>query len=212
MIIAVDGTASSGKGTLAKRLAAHYRLPHLDTGLLYRAVGRRMLDFGRRLDDEGEAATIARAFARAWLDDPRLRSAETGIAASRVAIIPEVRLALRAYQQDFARRPEGAVLDGRDIGTVIAPDADAKLWVTATPEKRAQRRWRELAERGDGVSEADVLAELTARDARDAPNMIRATDALLLDTSELDIETAFRTAVRLIDGKLRGTAEQRRPA
>jgi cytidylate kinase len=204
MIIAVDGTASSGKGTLARRLAAHYALPHLDTGLLYRAVGRRMLDFGHDADDAASAAQIARAFSRSWLDDPRLRSAEAGVAASRVASVPEVRAALRAFQQDFARRPDGAVLDGRDIGTVIAPDADAKLWVTAAPEIRARRRYLELAAKGDPVTEAQVLAELLARDVRDAPNMARAADARLLDTSDLDIDGAFRAAVALVDGRQRG--------
>ena len=135
MIIAVDGPAASGKGTLARRLAAHFQLPHLDTGLLYRAVGRKMLDAGRDFSDAEAAIGLARNFAPAWLVDGRLRGNEASVAASRVASIPEVRSALREFQQQFAGQPGGAVLDGRDIGTVIAPQADVKLWVTAAPEE-----------------------------------------------------------------------------
>ncbi len=204
MIIAIDGTASSGKGTLARRIAEHYGLPHLDTGLLYRAVGQRMLDFGLDLSERANAIDIARAFAPSWLEDRRLRSAEAGTAASRIAIIPEVRTALRDFQVLFSRRPGGAVLDGRDIGTVIAPHAEAKIWVDAAPEVRAERRWRELNGNGDPISQAEVLAALIARDERDAPNMIRASDALLLDTSKLDIDATVRAALDLV--------ESRRPA
>jgi cytidylate kinase len=204
MIIAIDGTASSGKGTLARRVAEHYGMPHLDTGLLYRAVGQRMLDFRLDLSERANAIDIARAFAPSWLEDKRLRSAEAGTAASRVAIIPEVRTALRDFQVLFSRRPGGAVLDGRDIGTVIAPHAEAKIWVDAAPEVRAERRWRELNGNGDPISQAEVLAALIARDERDAPNMIRASDALLLDTSKLDIDATVRAALDLV--------ESRRPA
>ena len=201
MIIAIDGTASSGKGTLARRVAAHHGLPHLDTGLLYRAVGQRMLDFRHDLDASEHAIDIARAFSPSWLDDKRLRSAEAGAAASRVAIVPEVRRALRDFQVSFANRPGGAVLDGRDIGTVIAPGADAKIWVDALAEARARRRWRELSGQGEPITEAEVLEALRARDRRDAPNMIRADDAVLLDTTDLDIEAAVRAALAIVESR-----------
>jgi CMP/dCMP kinase len=201
MIIAVDGTASSGKGTLARRVAAHHGLPHLDTGLLYRAVGQRMLDFRHDLDASEHAIDIARAFSPVWIDDKRLRSAEAGAAASRIAIVPEVRRALRDFQVAFANRPGGAVLDGRDIGTVIAPDAGVKLWVDARPEARANRRWRELVAHGESITEAEVLAALRARDQRDAPNMIRADDAVLLDTTELDIDAAVSAALAIVESR-----------
>lgn len=199
MIIAVDGTAASGKGTLARRLAEHYALPYLDTGLLYRAVGRRMLDTGNNLEDAHAASSLARSFAPEWLDDPRLRGNEASVAASRVAGVPEVRQALREFQQMFARQPGGAVLDGRDIGTIIAPQAEVKLWVTATAEERARRRYRELKDRRPDLTEARILSELNERDARDAPNMTRADDAHLLDTSEMSIEQAFCAAVEFIE-------------
>ncbi len=199
MIIAVDGTAASGKGTLARRLAARYRLPHLDTGLLYRAVGRKMLDGGHDLGDQAAAIALARSFAAAWLVDGRLRGNEASEAASRVASIPEVRNALRLFQQTFAAQPGGAVLDGRDIGTVIAPQAEVKLWVTASPEVRARRRFLELKPKRPELEEATILSELSARDGRDAPNMIAAPDAHLLDTSDMDIEQAFRAAVDIVE-------------
>lgn len=195
LIIAVDGPAASGKGTLAKRLAAHFGLPMLDTGLLYRAVGQKMRDAALALDDEEAAIAIARSFDAAWLGDDRLRNRLAGEAASRVAKVQEVRTALRAFQQDFARQPGGAVLDGRDIGTVIAPEADVKLWIDADVEVRAGRRFRELAARGEVVSAADVLADLVARDARDAPNMIIAGDAIRIDTSLMGIDEAFCAAL-----------------
>lgn len=201
MIIAVDGTAASGKGTLARRLAAHYALPYLDTGLLYRAVGRKMLDAGHDLGDEAAAVALARAFAPAWLEDGRLRGNEASVAASRVASVPELRAALRAFQQDFARQPGGAVLDGRDIGAAIAPQAEVKLWVTASPDVRARRRWLELRERRPDLAEATILAELNERDARDAPNMTRAEDALLLDTSDMGIEQAFQAALAIVESR-----------
>lgn len=199
MIIAIDGPAASGKGTLARNLAARLGLPHLDTGLLYRAVGRRLLDQGADLDDEEAAAAVARARSLDWLVDERLRSGEAGKAASQVAVQPAVRQALRQFQVDFAHQDGGAVLDGRDIGTVIAPDADLKIWVTASPEVRARRRFLELSAAGSSVTEAQLLADLQARDARDAPNMIRAGDAVLLDTSGLDRDGALAAALRLAE-------------
>lgn len=198
LIIAVDGPAASGKGTLAKRLAQHFGLPLLDTGLLYRAVGQKMRDAGRDLDDETAATAIARDFDIAWLDDERLRDRRAGEAASRVAKMIPVREALRRFQQDFAHQPGGAVLDGRDIGTVIAPDADAKLWIDADVAIRAGRRYRELVGRGEDVIEAEILADLVARDARDAPNMVIADDAVRIDTSTMGIETVFASALAAV--------------
>lgn len=195
LIIAVDGPAASGKGTLAKRLAAHFSLPVLDTGLLYRAVGQHLHDETGALDDEAVAIAIARRFSPDWLGDDRLRRREAGEAASRVAKIDGVRAALRRFQQDFAHQPGGAVLDGRDIGTVIAPDATAKLWIDADVAVRAGRRYRELHARGEPVTEADILADLVARDARDAPNMLIAPEAIRIDTTTMDADAAFRTAL-----------------
>jgi CMP/dCMP kinase len=201
MIIAIDGPAASGKGTLAKRIAAHFRLPHLDTGLLYRAVGQQMLDRGLALDDTDAAAEVAAELSLSWLVDERLRSGDAGKAASAVAIVPDVRRALLGFQKDFAHQPGGAVLDGRDIGTVIAPDADLKIWVTAAPEVRAQRRFDELRLRDPSIEYARLLADLTARDARDAPNMIRAADAVTLDTSVLDRDGALAAAIAMVDAR-----------
>ncbi len=198
MIIAIDGPAASGKGTLAKRIAERLGLPHLDTGLLYRAVGQRMLDRGHALDDTDAAADTAKALSLDWLVDERLRSGEAGKAASAIAVIPGVRAALRQFQVDFAHQDGGAVLDGRDIGTVIAPDADLKIWVTAAPEVRARRRWLELSMHDPSISEAQLLADLKARDARDAPNMQRAADAIALDTSTMDREAVLAEALRLV--------------
>jgi CMP/dCMP kinase len=203
MIIAIDGPAASGKGTLAKRIAHHLGLPHLDTGLLYRAVGQQMLDRGHALDDTDAAADVAKELSLSWLVDERLRSGETGKAASSVAIIPAVRAALKQFQVDFAHQDGGAVLDGRDIGTVIAPDADLKIWVTAAPEVRARRRWLELSVGDPSITEARLLADLQARDARDAPNMIRAEDAVLLDTSGLDREQVLAKALALVEERRR---------
>jgi CMP/dCMP kinase len=198
MIIAIDGPAASGKGTLAKRIAHHLGLPHLDTGLLYRAVGQQMLDRGHALDDTDAAADVAKELSLSWLVDERLRSGETGKAASAVAINPAVRSALKQFQVDFAHQNGGAVLDGRDIGTVIAPDADLKIWVTAAPEVRARRRYLELSARDPMITEARLLADLQIRDARDAPNMIRAADAVLLDTSAMDREQVLAKALALV--------------
>lgn len=202
-VIAVDGPAASGKGTVAARLAAHYGLPHLDTGLLYRAVGVAVLRAGGDLGDAGGATAVARTLDLSGLDDPALIGREAGEAASRVAAHPPVREALFALQRDFAARPEGAVLDGRDIGTVIAPDAPAKLFVTARPEVRARRRWLQLTGRGETVTFEETLEDIRRRDERDAGRgaapMVQAADAVLLDTSDLDIEATFDAARRIVE-------------
>jgi len=206
MIIAIDGPAASGKGTLARRLAEHLGFACLDTGLLYRAVGRDVARQGFRLDDTWAAVAAARGLDPATLTDPGLRGTAAGDAASIVARIPQVRAALLAYQRDFARRAPGAVLDGRDIGTVVCPDADVKIFVTATPEVRAKRRFAEFAALGMDVAYETVLADIRTRDARDAGRanapMAVAADAMLLDTSNLSIEAAFDAAVGLIKRKI----------
>lgn len=206
MIVAIDGPAASGKGTLAKRVAAHYGLPHLDTGLLYRAVARDALASATDLDDAAGAARVAEALEVATLEDPDLRTAEIGEAASRVARHPAVRTVLLAYQRTFASAAQGAVLDGRDIGTVICPSADVKLFVSATPEVRALRRFLELTGRGVDISQEAVLADIRARDERDstrgAAPLVQAKDAVLLDTSNLDIDAAFRAALDLIEAAM----------
>ncbi len=207
MIIAIDGPAASGKGTLAKRLAAHYGLRHLDTGLLYRAVAKAVLDAGYRLDDPGRAAAAARALDPTRFDEAALKSHAAGEAASVVSAIPEVRAALLRFQQDFAATPPGAVLDGRDIGTVICPNADAKIFVTATPEVRARRRVLEMRRSGAVADEAEVLADIRRRDERDSARGVAplkpAADAVMLDTSDLDIEAAFRAAVAIVEAERR---------
>lgn len=204
MIIAVDGPAASGKGTIAKALAKHYGLPHLDTGLLYRAVGENV----RRLDlnPEIEADAVAACdFDDSLLDDPALRSDEAGKLASIVSAHPLVRAALLHRQKRFARQPGGAVLDGRDIGTVIAPDADAKLFVRATPTIRAKRRHAELRSRGSTVSLDRVLADIRTRDQRDSMRatapMVPAADAALLDTSFLSIEASVQRAIAIVEAR-----------
>ena len=204
LIIAVDGPAASGKGTIAARLAAAYGLPHLDTGLLYRAVGLSLLDAGGSLDDKAAAEAIARALDASHLvDTDRLTGRDAGEAASRVAGYPGVRAALLAFQKAFAAQPGGAVLDGRDIGTVIAPEAPAKLFVTATPQIRAMRRWKQLTGRGEVIAFEDMLADIVKRDERDAGRgaapMVQAQDAVLLDTTDMDIETAFDAARRIVE-------------
>jgi cytidylate kinase len=202
MIIAIDGPAASGKGTLGKRIAARFGLAHLDTGLLYRAVARDVRRQGVPLEDAAAAAAAARSLDPATLDDPDLRNPGLGEAASIVAGIPQVRAALLQLQRDFAGRPPGAVLDGRDIGTVVCPDADVKIYVTAAPEVRAKRRYLERKERGEPARYEAILADIRRRDerdaARDASPMRPAPDAVLLDTSNLDIEAAFDTAVGVI--------------
>lgn len=206
MIIAVDGPTASGKGTLARQLADHYGLPVLDTGLLYRAVGyQTQLNHGD--PDSAADALAACDFPASLLDDPALRFESTGSLASRVSVHPQVRAALFQRQVDFANQPGGAVLDGRDIGTVIAPHADAKLFVTATPEERARRRHAEMRGRGVDVTYDAVLADVHARDARDtgradAP-LLRAADALLLDNSEMDRDAALAAAIAFIEGRVR---------
>jgi cytidylate kinase len=206
MIIAIDGPAASGKGTLAKRIAAHFNLPHLDTGLLYRAVARDLRQRGGNLEDSQLAAALARDLDPATLDDPSLRGPQLGEAASLVAKFPEVRTALLGVQRTFAAQQRGAVLDGRDIGTVVCPQATVKLYVTATPEVRARRRHLEMVGRGETVDYAVVLADIQRRDARDAGRdsapMRPACDAILLDSSNLDIETAFEMAVGAITRKV----------
>ena len=204
MIIAIDGPAASGKGTVAKRLAVHYGLRHLDTGLLYRAVGASLLEAGHRPDDRAHAIAAARALNPSRFDENALKRQEVGEAASIVSAIPEVRAALLDFQRSFAAAPEGAVLDGRDIGTVICPDADVKIFVTASPEVRAFRRALEFRSRGEHVDDAAVMADILRRDERDrsrgtAP-LIQAPDAHLLDTTHLDIEAAFRAALALVEG------------
>ncbi|MFY8193759.1 MAG: (d)CMP kinase [Novosphingobium sp.] len=205
MIIAVDGPTASGKGTIAKALAVHYGLPHLDTGLLYRAVGRQVFLSGGNPDDP-EAALAACAFPVSLLADPVLRSEDTGGYASRVSIHPAVRAALLQRQQAFASQPGGAVLDGRDIATVIAPHADAKLFVTASVSARAMRRWVEMKQLGKDVERAEIETDLEARDERDrnraeAP-LRQAEGAALLDTSTLTKEMAVATAIALVEKQL----------
>jgi cytidylate kinase len=206
MIIAVDGPAASGKGTIAKALARHYGLPHMDTGLLYRAAALNLLRLGL---DPGSELDAARAcdVSRIDFDDPELRSEAVGGVASRISAYPQVRAALLERQRHFAGQPGGAVLDGRDIGTVIAPQADAKLFVTASSEVRARRRNEELAGRGLAAAFADVLADIRARDARDAERaaapLIKAPDAELLDTSDLSIDAAIAAAVAIVERKIR---------
>jgi cytidylate kinase len=202
MIIAIDGPAASGKGTLAKRLAEHFGLPHLDSGLLYRATAHRLLQQGHALDDVARATEAARDLSPDAFDEEALRGRDMGEAASIVAAIPEVRAALLDMQRNFARRPPGAVLDGRDIGTIICPEAECKIFVTATPETRAARRARELAQRGEPVAYDTILADIEARDARDSHRAIsplaRAADAVELDTTNLDVEAAFKAALDIV--------------
>ncbi len=204
MIIAIDGPAASGKGTLARRLAEHFGLHHLDTGLTYRAAAAAMLKAGIALDDEDAASAVAARVDLSALDRAALSLHEVGEAASRIAVMPRVRKVLVEAQRRFGEQEPGAVLDGRDIGTVVCPDADVKLYVTASPQVRARRRTDELAGRGLDADYAEILADLQRRDERDttrADSPLRpAADAHLLDTSEMDIETAFRKAVDIIDG------------
>ncbi|WP_181700818.1 (d)CMP kinase [Chthonobacter albigriseus] len=205
MIIAIDGPAAAGKGTLAERLAAHYGLPYLDTGLLYRAIGRLAHDRGIDLDDAAATGAIARALTSGDLARDDLRGREAGELASRVAVHPPVRAALVDFQRDFAARPGGAVLDGRDIGTVICPGADVKLFVTASAEVRARRRTDELAAKGRDVDYARILAEVRERDERDSTRATAplrpAADAVIIDTSGLDRDGAFAAAVAAIDAR-----------
>jgi len=208
MIIAIDGPAASGKGTLGKKLAAHFGLRHLDTGLIYRAVAKAVIDAGKQPDDAAAAVAAAKALDPASFDEAALKIPAIGEAASVVSAIPEVRAALLAFQRDFAAKPPGAVLDGRDIGTVICPDADVKIFVTATPQVRAQRRTLEFRNSGTEVNEADILADILRRDERDTGRaispLVRAPDAHLLDTTHFDIDAAFRAAVAIVEAARAG--------
>jgi len=196
--VAIDGPAAAGKGTISKAVAAHFGFAHLDTGLLYRAVGAKTLD-------GADPVAAAEALEPADLDAPNLRTAEVADAASRAAAIPEVRAALVAFQRDFARRDGGAVLDGRDIGTVICPEAETKLFVTASPEVRARRRFDELTGRGDSTNYEAVLADVIARDKRDSERatapLMAAVDAVEIDTSGLSIDEAVAAAVRAVEAR-----------
>ncbi len=205
LVIAVDGPAASGKGTLARRLAEHYGLPYLDTGLLYRMVARAMLDAGHDIHDAKAAATVVGSFDETAFLEERLRGREIGEAASVVAAMPVVRAGLIKRQRRFAGQPGGAVLDGRDIGTVICPEAPAKLFVTATPEVRAARRHKELAGRGESVTFDGILADIRRRDARDAGRsdapLKAAEDAVRLDTSALGITEALAAAITIVNAR-----------
>ncbi len=207
MIIAMDGPAASGKGTLARQLASHYGLGHLDTGALYRAVARDMLASGKQLDDEEAAAQTARNIDPGSLEDPGLRTARMGEAASLVAKLPRVRKALVEYQRAFANRPGGVVIEGRDIGTVVCPGADVKIFIEASTQVRAKRRHEELIEAGQDITYEEIHAQIAARDTLDRSRaispLVPAEDAHLLDTSDLGIEAALQAAVKLIDSVIR---------
>lgn len=211
MIIAIDGPAASGKGTLAKCIAAHYGFSHLDSGLLYRGVGKAVMVEGR-LGDTAAAIAAARVYDPSRFSENELKADEVAKAASIVAAIPEVRAALVALQRDFAGRKPGAVIDGRDIGTVIAPEAEVKIYVVATAQERARRRILELRGRGEAVDEAAVLADIQARDERDMNRAVAplkpAPDAVLLDTTNLGIDPAVRAAIDIVEAVRAG----RRPA
>jgi cytidylate kinase len=208
MIIAIDGPAASGKGTLGKRLAAHYGLRHLDTGLIYRAVAQLVLESGHPVSDRAAAIAAARSLDPSRLDDSVLKTDDVGNLASIVSAIPEVRAALLSFQRDFAAQRPGAVLDGRDIGTVIAPDADVKIFLTASPPERARRRVNDHRGRGLAVDEATILADIEKRDERDANRAVApfkpAPDAHLLDTTHLDIDAAFRAAIDIVEAARAG--------
>ena len=207
MIIAIDGPAASGKGTVAKRLAVHYGLRHLDTGLLYRAVAKAMLDSGAPLADAELAEAAARALDPLRFDEQALKDHRVGDAASVVSAIPGVRAALLDFQRDFAAKPPGAVLDGRDIGTVICPNADVKMFVTASPEERARRRAREMESLGRPVDESEILADIRRRDERDTQRAVaplaQTADAALLDTTALTIDEAVGAAIDIVERRLR---------
>jgi len=208
MIIAIDGPAASGKGTLARHLARHFGLRHLDTGLLYRAVAKALLDAGQSLHDEATASAAAKAIDAASLDEKALKARGMSEQASLVSAFPGVRLALVELQRTFAATPPGAVLDGRDIGTVICPQAEVKIFVDAAPDVRARRRAVELAAKGEAVEEATILADILRRDERDKNRAVAplkpAADAHLLDTTHLDIDAAVRAAIDLVEAARTG--------
>jgi len=203
MIIAIDGPAASGKGTLARRLAAHYGLRHLDTGLIYRAVAKALIDQGAPLDDRVRAIAAAQTLDPGKFDEQALKSHAVGDAASIVSAIPEVRAALVQFQRDFAARPPGAVLDGRDIGTVICPDADVKIFVEASAQERARRRTLEIKASGQAADEAAILLDIQRRDERDRNRTVAplkpAPDAVVLDTTTLGVEAAVAAAVAVVE-------------
>jgi cytidylate kinase len=211
MIIAIDGPAASGKGTLARRLAAHYGYRHLDTGLIYRAVAHALISRGADLQDEAAAVSAALGLDPATFDDPALKSHPVGTAASVVSAIPRVRAALVEFQRQFAVNPPGAVLDGRDIGTVICPNADVKIFVVADPKIRAHRRTLEARLRGEMADQATILADILARDERDRNRAVAplkpAEDAYLLDNSHLDIEGGVRAAIDIVEAVRAGRRE-----
>ena len=208
LIIALDGPAASGKGTLGKRLAARYGLRHLDTGLIYRAVAKAVLDAGHNPNDKPRAIAAAKQLDPTKFNEIALKQLAIGEAASIVSAIAEVRAVLLDFQRDFAATPPGAVIDGRDIGTIIAPDADVKIFVVASPEARAHRRYLELNERGESVNETEILADILKRDERDrsrtAAPLVRAPDAHLLDTTHLDIDAAVRAAIAIVEAARAG--------
>jgi cytidylate kinase len=208
MIIAIDGPAASGKGTLGRMLAAHYGYRHLDTGLLYRAVAKAVLDAGKTAADQAAAISAARNFDPAQLGDPALKTDAIGNVASVVSAIPDVRAALIEFQQRFAAQLPGTVLDGRDIGTVIAPQAEVKIFLTASPEERARRRCKEAEARGEKPDLATILADIRKRDERDANRAVApfkpASDAHLLDTTQLDIDAAIRAAIDIVEATRTG--------
>ena len=208
MIIAIDGPAASGKGTLGKKLAAHYGLRHLDTGLIYRAVAKTLVDAGERPEDAAAAVAAAKELDLANFDEATLKTYAVGEAASIVSAIPGVRAALLDFQREFAAQPPGAVLDGRDIGTVVCPGADVKIYVTATPEVRAKRRAAEYRVAGRGIDEASVLADILRRDQRDSNRttapLQQAADAYLLDTTHLAIDAAIRAAIDIVEATRAG--------
>ncbi|GLK56547.1 cytidylate kinase [Methylopila capsulata] len=206
MIVAIDGPAASGKGTLGRRIAAHYGLPHLDSGLLYRAVALALIARGGDVHDASAATAVAQALDPQMLGDPALRGPAAGAGASVVSAVPEVRAALLDFQRRFAAEPPGAVIDGRDIGTVICPHAEAKIFVTAAPEERARRRALEFAGRGEPADEASILADILARDARDMGRAVaplaQAADAVLLDTTTLNADQAFAAALAIVEARI----------
>jgi CMP/dCMP kinase len=211
MIIAIDGPAASGKGTLAKRLAAHYGYRHLDTGVIYRAVAHALTTRGLDLQNEAAAVRAAQGLDPETFNNPALKSHDVGSAASIVSAIPEVRAALVAFQRQFAAKPPGAVLDGRDIGTVICPNAEVKIFVVADPGVRARRRTLEALARGEAADEAAILADILARDERDQNRAVAplkpAKDAYLLDNSHLDIEGGVRAAIDIVEAVRAGRRE-----